>query len=245
MGDAIQIGAGLKVSDPAVGVVGLVALGAIGAHLVTSILSGPKRRALTVAHKTSTPSIHEAMFGEIQAMATDPGIVNRNADRVNEALKQRRDYIKTLREKVNSGLITQQQFVEGIQQHASDVMDQLEIPQGPHPASHHPDHMKLWKNFRASQLQQDLATPGGLILDPEERAFVEHQQMAYPAQVDQTNELALREATKKQMEAQRLEVLRRNLRNEQDFRRAVIQRDAAQDAFVRGINERKRAGVSQ
>lgn len=244
MGDAIQIGAGLKVSDPAVGVVGLVALGAIGAHLISSILS-PKRRALKVAEKTSTPSIHEAMFSEIEAMASDPGMVGRNADRVNEALKQRRDYIKTLREKVNSGHISHQNFAEAIQQHASDVMDQLGIPQSPHPSALHPDYMKNYKSHRVSQIMQDMAVPGGLILDPEEKAFVEHQQMSYPAQVDNTKRFALNEAAKLQAENARLNLLRQRIRNSQAHRQAIIQRDLAQDAFVQGIHERQKAGVAQ
>lgn len=240
-GAGFEIGAGLKISNPAIGIGGLVLIGAIGAHLISGIFA--KNRVMTVEHKTSLPSIHEAMFGEVRAMATDPTMVDRNADRVNEALKQRRDYIKTLREKVKNGQISHQQFASAIQQHSSDVLDQLGMPQNPHPSSFHQDGVNWFKQHRISQLQKDFAAPGGLLLDPEEQAYVEHQLLSYPAE---TNRFALKEAVKKQAENARLTLLRQKRREHQlAMQQALIQRDSAQDALVQNIHERERAGVSQ
>lgn len=243
-GEAFQIAGGLKVSNAAIGVGGLVMLGAIGAHLITSVLTGKKQRAETVAVKTSTPSIHEAMFGEAQAMATDPTVVDRNADRVNEALKQRRDYIQILRQKVQNGQIDLSQFTDAIQQHSSDVLDQLGIAQNPHHSAVHPEHVKAHKQFRQHKLMDQFTVPGGMILDPEEKSYVEHLKMKY-SYPGETERFAAREAALKQAEQTRLNMLRQRYREQQAHLQAIIQRDIAQDAFVQGIHERKKAGVSQ
>ena len=236
-------GFGLNVSNAAIGVGGLVVLGAIGAHLISNIWAGPKKRALTVAHKTSEPTMMETMFAEAQAMATDPTVVGRNADRVAEAVKQRRDYIKTLRDKLHSGQISHQHFAHAMQQHASDVLDQLGIAQNPHPTSLPSDSIQLFKNQRIGGMTDRFAVPGGMILDPEERAWLEHQTMSYQGSADESTRFHLQETARKQAEEARLAALRLRWRERQAGRQVMIQADQEADALVQGLNERRRAGM--
>lgn len=243
-GSGFEIGAGLKLSNPAIAVGGLVVLGVVSAHLISNILNGPKKRALNVEAKTSPATMHEAMFGEIQAMATDPSMVDRNADRVNEAIKQRRDYMKSLKEKLNRGEIGYQQLSDALQQHASDVMEQLEIPQNPHQASVHPDSLNLFKEHRRHHLTSKFAVPGGLMLDPEERAFIEHQKMAYSYQGTEQDRQATKDIIKDQIIAQRLAELRARQRERQEANlRRFIQSDEEHDRDVMSKIERRRAGL--
>lgn len=195
------------VSNDVVAIIGGVAIIGIGAHLVNSLLR-PKQRAFDIEHKTDEPTLMEAMYGEITASASHPEQVHSNQDRVQAAIKQRIPRMQHLAQKAKDGVIGPDKVAEGIHNNARDVLEQLEIPSQPHPTSAPPALVELFKNQRKEHLTNRYNVPGGLILDPYERRWLEKEAMSYQATTDPVDRVARRDAARDAAEAARLARIR-------------------------------------
>ncbi len=209
---------GIEISNSVVAIVGTVALVGIGAHLLGKWLAPKPDHAIHVARQTDEPTIYEAMYGEAVATATHPETVHRNADRVHAAIRQRSPRIQELVGRAHRGDIGPDQVAEGVRANVHDVLDQLEIPSNPHPSAASPELIRLFHNQRQHHLTNRFAVPGGLILDPYERRYLEHQSMALVGETDPQMRVMLADRQRQAKDRQRLA----GLRQHQAHRQSVI-----------------------
>jgi hypothetical protein len=206
---SIGSSAGIEISNSTIAIVGTVALFGIGAHLLGKWLAPrPQQHAVHVARQTEEPTIFEAMYGEAVATASHPETVHRNADRVQAAIKQRTPRIQQLVSRAHNGDIGPDKVAEGVRNNVQDVMDQLEIPTDPHPSAASPELKTLFEAQRQSHLTHQFNVPGGLILDPSERRWLDHQAMSYAVTRDPQARVVARDAARDAREAARLGALR-------------------------------------
>lgn len=202
---------GIEISNSTIAIVGTVALFGIGAHLLGQWLAPRKEHhAIHVARQTEEPTIFEAMYGEAVATASHPESVHRNADRVHAAIRQRTPRIQELISRAHNGDIGPDKVAEGVRNNVQDVMDQLEIPTNPHPSAASPELIKLFNNQRQHHLTNHFAVPGGLILDPYERRYLDHQAMALAAQTDPQARVLANESARQARDTARLGALRQH-----------------------------------
>lgn len=200
---------GFGLSNVAVAVIGSVAIGAIGAHLLQSIFA-PKPRHYTPVFNTERESIDMAdtLFGEVLANTSHPSSVTQNADRVHTAIKQRLPRIKYLLDRKHRGEIGSHKIAEGIHNNAQDIIDELGIPSNPHPAAMSPNVLDDIKRARKHDLANVNVPPGGLILNPFERRYADHQAMSYQGITDPVMKVHRKEQINKARQLQRLQELR-------------------------------------
>lgn len=175
------------ISNEVVAIIGGVAIIGIGAHLLGSWLKpkpAPIVETIRSGPNETPPTVIDAMYGEIANNATNPNQVHANRDRVHAGIKQRMPRLQQLSERFSKGEIGPHKLAQGIHRNASEVMEDLGIPQGPHPASASPILVKLFQKQREELTAGRYHHPGDLILNTPERRYLEHQAMSYAATTD-------------------------------------------------------------
>ena len=94
-------------------------------------------------------------------------------------MHQRAPHIKELIMKGHNGQYGPGKMAEGVQNMAEDILLQFDIPSRPHDSAANPRLVQLFKNQRREGINYRYAVPGGLVLDPAERQYLDKEIMSY------------------------------------------------------------------
>lgn len=185
----IGVGIGAQASTGAVAVVGTVALALIGGHLISEAIHHHhkkqywrhhRRQALHPHHGVmSHRHVMDSIYNECIMSASHPATVHKNRDRIYRAIHQRAPHVKELLLKGHSGRYGPHRMAEGIQNMSEDILSQFEIPQRPHESAANPRLVQAFKNQRHNDINYRYSVPGGLVLDPYERQYLDKEILSY------------------------------------------------------------------
>ena len=185
MANDVGLGVGASASNTAVAVGGTVLLALIGGHLITKLAEEHhhkqwrKQRPHHVVGVMNHRHVMDSIYDECLNSASHPHTVHRNRDRIYHAMHQRAPHIKELIMKGHNGQYGPGKMAEGVQNMAEDILLQFDIPSRPHDSAANPRLVQLFKNQRREGINYRYAVPGGLVLDPAERQYLDKEIMSY------------------------------------------------------------------
>lgn len=186
-----EVGVGFGISNTAVGVAGAVALALIGGYTITKLAKENmekhywrgRHHGIHHAHQwqgvMSHRHIMDSIYNECVMNASHPETVHKNRDRIYRAIHQRAPHVKELIMKGHKGEYGPGKMAEGIQNMSEDILLQFDIPQKPHESAANPRLVQLFKNQRHNDINYRYSIPGGLVLDPYERQYLDKEILSY------------------------------------------------------------------
>lgn len=180
-------GIGFGISNEAVAVAGAVGLALIGGYVVSNVAHElihkkywhGKHRANYIHGIMSHRHVMDSIYDECLNSASHPRTVHQNRDRIYRAIHQRAPHVKELVMKGHNGVYGPHKMAEGIQNMSEDILMQFDIPQKPHESAANPRLVQAFKNQRRNDINYRYSVPGGLVLDPHERQYLDKEILSY------------------------------------------------------------------
>lgn len=181
----VGVGASVGVSNTVFAVGGTVLLALIGGHVITQ-LANANRKKHYWKHRPhhwkgimSHRHIMDEIYHECLQRCSHPMTVHKNRDRIYRAIHQRAPHVKELIMKAHNGKYGPHKMAEGIQNMSEDILVQFDIPQKPHESAANPRLVQLFENQRHNDINYRYSIPGGLVLDPYERQYLDKEVLSY------------------------------------------------------------------